>query len=165
MQRIGIIGPESCGKTTLAEHLAKKYQGVFIPEYARTYLEERQTTIYSLEDVLAIAERQKEELLHPEKLFPTQSSEPIYFYDTELIITKVWLLHKYHFCPEWIDELLRSCPMDLYLICSPDIPFIEDPLRENEHLREYFFDWYLREVQDLKIPCSIVTGDRGAVSL
>ena len=165
MKRIGIIGPESCGKTTLAEHLAKKYQGVFIPEYARTYLEERQTTLYSLEDVLAIAERQKEELLHPEKLFPTQSREPIYFYDTELIITKVWLLHKYHFCPEWIDELLRSCSMDLYLICSPDIPFIEDPLRENEHLREYFFDWYLGEVQDLKIPYSIVTGDRGAVSL
>ncbi len=165
MKRIGIIGPESCGKTTLAEHLAKKYQGVFIPEYARIYLEERQTTLYSLEDVLAIADRQKEELLHPEKLFPAQSSEPIYFYDTELIITKVWLLHKYHFCPEWIDELLRSCPMDLYLICSPDIPCAYDPLRENLDKRSFFFDWYVKEVQNLDIPYRIITGNRSEFTL
>ena len=35
--RIGIIGPESTGKTTLAKDLAERYHGVYVPEYAREY--------------------------------------------------------------------------------------------------------------------------------
>ncbi|MBC7804880.1 MAG: AAA family ATPase, partial [Akkermansiaceae bacterium] len=38
-KRVAIVGPESAGKTTLAERLAKRFGTTFAPEYARTYLE------------------------------------------------------------------------------------------------------------------------------
>jgi nicotinamide riboside kinase len=54
--KIGIIGPESTGKSTLANYLAHRYNGVLVPEYAREYMEKReQNTDYTYEDVKNIA--------------------------------------------------------------------------------------------------------------
>ena len=39
--RICVFGPESVGKTTLAQKLARHLGTVWVPEYARTYLEQR----------------------------------------------------------------------------------------------------------------------------
>ena len=39
MFKIAITGPESTGKSTLAEKLARHFNVDFIPEYSRTYLE------------------------------------------------------------------------------------------------------------------------------
>ena len=39
INRIVITGPESTGKTELAKDLAEKLGAVWIPEYARTYVE------------------------------------------------------------------------------------------------------------------------------
>ena len=39
MFKIAITGPESTGKSTLAEKLAKHFDVSYIPEYSRTYLE------------------------------------------------------------------------------------------------------------------------------
>ena len=38
MYKVGIIGPESTGKSTLSAYLANRYNGVLIPEYAREYV-------------------------------------------------------------------------------------------------------------------------------
>jgi len=37
--KIAIVGPESTGKTTLAEQLAIKFDTVWAPEFARDYLQ------------------------------------------------------------------------------------------------------------------------------
>lgn len=155
MHRIGIVGPESTGKTTLGKQIAERNNGIFIPEYARTYVE-RLHRDYSFEDVIRIANRQREELTHPQKLF---GKSVLYVYDTELIITKVWLKHKYHTYPEWIDDVLADNLIDLYLICYPDIPFVQDAVRENPHLREYLFELYLKEVKRLHTPYQIICGE------
>ena len=68
MFKVGIIGPESTGKSTLSEYLANRYGGLLVPEYARVYLEERarergSAYAYTREDVLRIAEYQLEQLL------------------------------------------------------------------------------------------------------
>ena len=39
MFRVGIIGPESTGKSTLATYLAERYDAGLVPEYAREYME------------------------------------------------------------------------------------------------------------------------------
>ena len=57
MISIGIIGPESTGKSTLAAYLANRYKGLLIPEYARTYMEQLNRP-YTYEDVVAIAKHQ-----------------------------------------------------------------------------------------------------------
>ena len=39
--KVVIFGPESTGKTTLSEQLARHYNSVWVPEYARKYLQDK----------------------------------------------------------------------------------------------------------------------------
>lgn len=39
MFRVGIIGPESTGKSTLASFLSHRYNGILVSEYAREHME------------------------------------------------------------------------------------------------------------------------------
>ena len=149
MYRIGIIGPESTGKSTLAEYLAHRYEGVLVPEYAREYMENLAPSYgYTYDDVVAIAKQQLSVL--------SSINSNLVVFDTELIITKVWFLHKFGQCPDFVEQALRDYPMDVYLLCYPDLPWLPDPVRENPDIREYLFDWYEREIQALNIPYYII---------
>ena len=52
--KVAIVGPESSGKTFLAEKLAAHYNCLWVPEYAREYLE-RLNAPYIQDDVEYIA--------------------------------------------------------------------------------------------------------------
>ena len=59
--RVAILGPESTGKSTLAQELADSFQTVWVPEHSRNYVETlgRQ---YDREDILfSIREQCKQE--------------------------------------------------------------------------------------------------------
>lgn len=164
MFRVGIIGPESTGKSTLATYLAHRYGGVLVSEYAREYMESRAcASVYTREDVLNIARFQVENLKNLSATsggeMPSTDSNDVVFFDTELIITKVWFLHKYGECPDFVEQALRQYPMDVYLLCYPDMPWEPDPVRENPNIREYLFDWYEREIQELGMPYYIIRHD------
>ena len=150
MFKVGVIGPESTGKSTLCRYLASRYDGMLIKEYARAYVENLNRP-YTREDVEAIARHQIEELTGVSNV-----ETGVCFFDTELIITKVWMEHVYGECPTWIEEAIHRYPMDVYLLCAPDIEWIPDPVRENPDLRDYLFGWYEREVQKLNIPYYII---------
>lgn len=145
--RVGIIGPESTGKSTLARYLAKRYNGVYVPEYAREYVEKLDRP-YTYEDVETIARHQIEEL--------QGLGDGLYFFDTELIITKVWFEYKYGSCPDWLEKAIRDYPMDTYLLTYPDIEWEPDPVRENPAIRLELFERYEHEVQSLDIPYYVV---------
>lgn len=145
--RVGIIGPESTGKSTLAKYLAKRYNGVYVPEYAREYMEKLDRP-YSYDDVVSIAHYQIEHL--------QGLQDGLYFFDTELIITKVWFEYKYGSCPDWLENAIRDYPMDTYLLTYPDIKWEPDPVRENPAIRLELFERYEREVQALDIPYYVV---------
>ena len=159
--KIGIIGPESTGKSTLATYLAHRYDGVLVPEYARDYMEKRaRASAYTYEDVVNIARVQVQELQELQSGIDETISkghrQDVVVFDTELIITKVWFLHKFGSCPDFVEEALRAYPMDVYLLCYPDMEWIPDPVRENPDIREYLFNWYEREIQALGIPYYII---------
>ena len=59
MIKIAFLGPESSGKTTLAEMLTKKLNCSLVSEYARKYLENK--PYYSVHDLKKIAEGQSRE--------------------------------------------------------------------------------------------------------
>lgn len=150
MYKVGIIGPESSGKSTLARYLAKRYSGVLIPEYAREYVEQKGTTEVTFDELCAIAKHQIEEL---ENL-----SSNLYFFDTELIVTKVWFDYAFGCVPEWLNENIHRFPMDVYLLTYPDIAWIPDPARSNgsDAIRKELFDRYEAEIQSLDIPYYII---------
>jgi NadR type nicotinamide-nucleotide adenylyltransferase len=123
--RIAVTGPESTGKTTLAKQLAEKFHGQYIPEYAREYVETL-TRHYNYQDIEFIARKQVQQYLDT-----LESAEKIFFFDTWLIVTKVWFSWVFGQIPVWLEERINDCPIDLFLICSPDLPWEADPVREN----------------------------------
>ena len=149
--KIGIVGPESTGKTTLSIALAEQLQGTCVPEFARSYVGGLHRP-YTYEDVCLIAEQNRRE---------AAEAQGLTFFDTELIITKVWLDVVYHRRPEWISEPVpEECQMDAYLLLSPDLPAVPDPLRENleQDTRERLFRSYLHEIELTGRPFTVVRG-------
>ena len=151
--KVGIIGPESSGKSSLARYLARRYNGTYIPEYAREYVERKGSTDVTWDELCDIARYQIEEL---ESL--TSNSEAVYFFDTELIVTKVWFDYAFGRIPEWFNEAILRYPMDVYLLTYPDLPWIPDPARSNgsDAIRLELFHRYESEIQALGIPYYII---------
>ncbi|HNZ43613.1 MAG TPA: ATP-binding protein [Bacteroidales bacterium] len=156
--KVAITGPESTGKSMLAEQLAAYYHTVFAPEYARNYID-RINREYTFEDLAIIAKGQIAAERDAEK-----NADKILFCDTELTVIKIWSEHKYNMCPEWVAANLTKFTYDLYLLCDIDLDWKYDPLREHPHLRSYFFDWYYKELKDRNVPFKVVKG-KGAERL
>lgn len=57
LKKIVVIGPESTGKSALCTQLAQHYKTLFVPEFAREYLEQHGTN-YTFEELLIIAKKQ-----------------------------------------------------------------------------------------------------------
>lgn len=136
--KIAITGPESTGKTTLAEQLARYFQAVWVPEFARTYIE-RLNRFYTYDDILTIAQGQMQ--------WEDEASakHQLVFLDTELLVTKIWCEYKYGTCHRWIIDELKKRTYDLVLLCYIDLPWEFDPQREHPNKRTELWDLYYRE--------------------
>ena len=156
MYKVGIIGPEASGKSTLAQYLAKRYKGMYIPEYARTYVEAKGTTEITWEELCLIARHQIEQLEQLER--EHAQSDEVVFFDTELIITKVWFDEAFGRVPEWLNEAIVRYPMDVYLLTSPDLPWTQDGARYNgsDEQRQRLFERYQAEIEALDIPYYVI---------
>lgn len=152
LRRIAITGPESTGKSWLAQKLADHYNTVWVPEFAREYLEAKDSA-YNYDDILSIAKGQKER----EEALVNIASELI-FSDTEAVVTKIWSEVVFGRVEPWIENEITANPYDLYLLCYPDLPWEPDPLRENPDDRMHLFELYLNELQDKRFNYAVITG-------
>jgi nicotinamide riboside kinase len=155
--KVVVTGPESTGKTTLAARLASRFGTVWIPEYAREYVLGLGRH-YTYNDIEHIAREQ----LHSEKQYISRANHFLFF-DTWLIITKIWFRVKYDRHPGWIDDAVRESGIGLYLVCNTDIPWEADNVRENGgEMREILLAMYLDEINAFGIPCELVSGEGDA---
>ena len=150
--KIAITGPESTGKSILAEQLANHYHTVWVPEFARSYIDKLDKP-YVAQDILTIA---KGQLYYEQQLL--KKANHVLFCDTELIVTKIWSEVKYGYCDPWILENIDQNRYYLFLLCDIDLPWIDDPQREHPHLREKLYDLYFQELTKRKFPFRIVSG-------
>ena len=133
IKKIVAIGPESTGKSTLSESLARHFGTRWVREYAREYLEKKGMQ-YGLADLSTIAGGQ---LALEEKMLATGDlpvaagkRNPLLFLDTDLQVIKVWSEFVFGQCEEWILRQIAIREYDLYLLCDTDLPWSDDPLRE-----------------------------------
>lgn len=139
MKQIVIIGPESTGKSTLAEQLAAYYKTVWCPEFAREYLREEGKD-YSYEDLLNIAHGQ----ITLEETMKAQATNGYYIIDTDMYVMKVWCEVAFNNCHTWILKQIAARKYDLHLLCDTDLPWVPDGLREYPDLkmRQRLFKMY-----------------------
>jgi nicotinamide riboside kinase len=126
--RIVITGPESTGKTTLARQLAEATGWPWVPEYARTWLSER-GGIYHRTDLLTMARGQEEALA------AANAQHLLVIGDTDQLTFLVWDQQKYGSVQPALLEGFPTPEPTFYLVCSPDIAWEPDPLRETPHIR------------------------------
>ncbi len=149
-----ISGPESTGKTELARNLASELDTLWVPEYAREYIENLGRR-YFYEDVEQIAKRQ----LEKEKVYESKLSGRLLIFDTWFIITKVWFEVVFGKCPDWIISHIQSSKIDLFLVCDTDLPWIPDPVRENGgEMREKLLQVYCKEIDFFGFKYEIIRG-------
>ena len=138
--KITITGPESSGKTTLARQLAEAFDTLWVPEYAREYIDQLNRPYWE-SDLLEIARGQ----VAREDEYAAKKQD-LLFCDTSLEVIKIWSEFRYQRCHPWILEQLEKRQPDLYLLCVPDLPWEYDPQRENPDDRNALFEIYQKEL-------------------
>ena len=150
--KVAITGPESTGKSTLAEQLATHYGTVWVPEFARTYIAELPQR-YLPQDIENIARGQLTAIQNARA-----AANKILFADTDLLVIKIWFTHAFGYCPTWILEALEKQDFQLYLLMNVDLPWQADEQREHPHLRQFFYDWYQQELERYGFPFVRISG-------
>ncbi len=149
MIKIAFTGPESSGKTTLCKALADELKCLWISEYAREYLENKNNYEMSDLDVMALEQVLKWDAI---------KNQPLILCDTEMLVYKIWSEVKFGKLSETIKQLYEAQYFDFYFLCKPDIPWQPDPMRENENNRDELFELYSAELIATHRPYKILTG-------
>ena len=122
---LAIVGPEATGKSVLAAALAEQLGTVWVPEYAREYLEGLDRR-YALDDLIEIARGQNERV---QAALPQAHGWLIV--DTNPLVEIVWAEYMFQQKLPALYDLWHAISYDLHLLTHPDLPWTFDPLREH----------------------------------
>lgn len=137
MVKLAIVGPESSGKSELAEAMGKEWDEPVVPEYAREYLEGLGRN-YNQDDLLEIAKGQLEK-----EYEVAESANHFLICDTNTLVVKIWAEVRFGRAQNWIERQFLEKPYQLYILCHPKgIEWEYDDLRENPDEREELYDLY-----------------------
>lgn len=155
--KIVLFGPESTGKSTLAEALAAHYNTLWVEEYMREYLQKKweiKKEICQPQDLIpiAIGQIKRENQL-------AKYANKILFCDTDLLQLKVYSEAYYHgYCnPRLLKHALNNW-YDLYFLTNIDTPWVPDDLRDKPEDREGMFKKFRSALQLNHRPYIILKG-------
>lgn len=157
--KVVLFGPESTGKTTLSGQLARHYNTVWTPEFAREYLQykwnnERKTCEKS--DLLPIAKGQMQ--LENEL---SKKADKVLICDTDLLETKVYSEEYYGgFVDPILDKAALSNTYDIYFLTYIDTPWEADDLRDRPEQRLEMFKAFENALKKYNRPYILLKGDK-----
>jgi NadR type nicotinamide-nucleotide adenylyltransferase len=152
VSKIAVVGPESTGKSTMSAFLAKHYNTVWVPEYARDYCA-KLTEPCTWQDEINMFYGQ---LNLEAEMLPLANE--VLICDTTFITVKIWSDYTFGRTPQEVLDALPKHPYDLYLLLNIDLPWEEDPLRDFPHMREHFMDIWIKELQALNANYILISG-------
>ena len=82
----------------------------------------------------------------------------IIFYDTDLLVCRIWMEVVFGACPDWLIAESRKQRYSYTLLMNIDLPWEPDPLREHPHLREEIFTRYRTALIEDERPFIIISG-------
>lgn len=153
LKKIAVVGPESTGKSTMAQHLAAQLGTICVPEYARYYCANL-NNVYSLADEVNMFYGQQalEEALLP------MAKHQLLICDTTIMTIKIWCDHLFGETPKEVTDEIKNRPYDLYLLMDIDLPWQDDPLRDFPEQRDHFMKIWRQELDALGANYMLVSG-------
>lgn len=152
--RVCIMGPESTGKTTLAEALAAHYRTIAVPEYGRIHTDQ-----FGVDcgdgDIARIAQGH----VALTKAAARQAN-CLLILDTDPVLTGVWSDMLLGRRDSWFARFRDTA--DLYLLCDIDMPWVDDGTRyfPDSQTRHRFMAACRNELEARGLAYAIVSGDR-----
>jgi HTH-type transcriptional repressor of NAD biosynthesis genes len=142
IDRVGILGGESTGKSTLTAALARELATTQVTEYGRELWDERGGQLV-FEDLLAIA---REQIRREEEALLDPATHRFLFCDTTPLTTLFYSHEMFHrAAPEL--EALAQRPYHHIILCGDDIPFAQDGTRRDASFRAKGQHWYREQLR------------------
>lgn len=155
--RVCCVGAESSGTTTLSLRLAEHYATLWVPEYGRDYTEARKVAgakyAWASEEFVHIALKQQE---HEDRM--AALANRVLFCDTDALATCIWHERYMGFWSLSVENVADRRRYALYILTQPDIPFVQDRIRDSENLREWMTQRFREELDRRKYPWILVQG-------
>lgn len=151
-KKICLYGPESTGKTTMSLRLANHYKSAYVPEIARDIVSEAGGFTPSLVQKIA-----DEHALAIQEALPR--ARRWLFVDSDIITTQIFSRHYHNISPELTPDILEANTFDHYFLFNIDVPWIEDEQRLEPENRQFFFDWFKKELVERELDFTLVEGD------
>ena len=153
IKKIAIVGPESTGKSTISQQLAKYYKVPWVPEYARYYCAAL-TSDCTLQDEVNMFHGQ----VALEESVLAMADTDFIICDTTFVTVKIWSDEMFGETPQVVLDELHKRPYDLYLLLDIDLPWQEDSLRDFPTMREHFMEIWHKELQALGANYVVIRG-------
>lgn len=150
--KIAVVGPESTGKSTMANFLAKELQTVAVPEYARYYCKNLNRD-YTLQDEVNMFYGQ----IALEDAF-LATAPTIMVCDTTILTVKIWCDHLFHETPKEVTDEITSRSYDFFLLMDIDLPWEDDPLRDFPTERAHFMEVWKTELKSINAQYEVISG-------
>ncbi len=156
-RRVAILGAESTGTTTLSKGLAEHYKTVWVPEYGRFYSEGKvfggKEADWRSDDFSFIARQQA---LMEDTL--AGASNGLVICDTDPFATSVWHERYMGKISEDLEKFASSRSYDLYILTGDEIPFVQDGVRDGEHVRHDMHKRFEEKLKQTSRKYIVVTG-------
>lgn len=156
VKRVCVIGAESTGTTTMARALAKELKTIWVPEYGREFSEKLPDPFnykWKTKDFIEIAKNQNQ---NEDEL--AGKANKVLICDTDSFATGIWHERYMGRRSLRVEQLSENRKYDLYLLTDIDIPFIQDGLRDGEHIREWMHKLFIQRLTECGKKFIILSG-------
>ncbi|MCE9508584.1 MAG: amino acid adenylation domain-containing protein [Alphaproteobacteria bacterium] len=150
--KICIFGPESTGKSTLAEKLAAHYKTAYAPEFAKELIFAQNGNL-AIDDIPRIAQGQLKNETEAAK-----TADRVLFCDSDLITTTIWSDRLFGQCPQWVRDAADLQEYAIYLLMDIDTPWVADVHRFLPEERQAFLEKCRSELDGRKIQYTKLSG-------
>ena len=157
-KRICLVGAESTGTTTLARELAAHFKTKWVAEYGREYSSKKQAVNddqWQPSEFIHIATEQTRR----EDMAACESNR-LLICDTNAFATTLWHRRYMNQSSPEVEAIARRGRCDLYLLTGDEIPFVQDGLRDGEHLRHDMHRWFEEALAAQSVPWHLLRGTR-----
>lgn len=155
-KRVCVLGSESTGTTTLARALAAHFQTAWIAEYGREYSARKfaqNDFVWNTAEFVTIAQEQNRR-----ENEAARQANRILICDTNAFATTLWHRRYLDCASDAVAEIARQNRCDLYLLTGDEIPFVQDGLRDGEHIRHEMQNWFEQALAEQSAPWHLLRG-------